>query len=315
MTERAVLVTGATGLIGRRLVARLQGEGTPLRAVSRAPERAGLPEAVQVFGWDGREVPAEALRSTRAIVHLAGEPVFGGRMTAERKRRIRESRVASTRALVDALTRLPPADRPTTFVCASAVGYYGSRGEELLEESALPGDGFLAKTCVDWEEAAAGAERAGVRVVSLRIGIVMAAEGGALAPMRVPFGLGLGARIGDGRQWFPWVHADDVVGLAVAAIQSEPYRGPVNAVAPNPVRNADFTRTLARQLRRPALLRVPAFLLRLAGPEIAEELLGSRRVVPRVALDRGYAFAYPDLAEALAAELRSDRLSGRAAAR
>jgi uncharacterized protein (TIGR01777 family) len=302
MAERAVLVTGATGLIGRRLVAALLHEGRSVRALSRRPD-AGLPEPVEVLEWNGRSVPEEALFRTDAVVHLAGEPVFGGRMTSLRKRRIRESRVESTRSIVQGLAQLPEPDRPGAFVCASAVGYYGSRGDELLEEGAPPGEGFLADVCVEWEAAAAEASKAGVRSVSLRIGIVLAAEGGALPVMRIPFRLGLGARFGDGHQWFPWVHADDVVGITRAAIGDAAYRGPVNAVAPRPVSNADFTRAVARRLRRPALLRVPAFALRLAGEETAEELLGSRRVAPRVAADRGYAFAYPELEEALAAEL------------
>lgn len=303
MQDAAVLVTGATGLIGRRLVAHLLREGVPVRALSRRPEQAGLPTRVEVLAWDGRSPPAEALRGTRGVVHLAGEPVFGGPMTAERRRRIRDSRLQSTRMLAQSLTALPEGERPPVLVCASAVGYYGSRGDALLSEREPPGDGFLAEVCVGWEEAAAGVEPAGIRRVSLRIGIVLAAEGGALAPMRLPFKLGLGAQLGDGCQWFPWVHVDDVVGLAVAALADGRYAGPVNAVSPNPVRNADFTRALASRFGRRALLRIPAFVLRLAGRDIALELLGSRRAVPRAALDHGYAFAHSELEEALAAEL------------
>lgn len=301
--EGVVLLTGATGLIGRRLVARLLHESVSVRALSRNPARATLPSPVEVLDWNGHSVPPETLRGTRAVVHLAGEPVFGGRMTSDRKRSIRDSRIESTRSIVDAIGALPASERPEVFVCASAVGYYGSRGEALLEESEPPGKGFLAELCVEWEEAAAGAAQAGVRSVSLRIGIVMAAEAGALATMRPVFRLGLGAQLGDGRQWFPWVHVDDVVGLAVAAIQNEDYRGPVNATSPNPVTNRHFTRALAKALGRPAFLRVPAPVLRFAGSEIADELLGSRRVMPRGATDRGFQFAYPALEEALAAEL------------
>lgn len=303
MKDGAVLVTGATGLIGRRLVASLLHEGHPVRTLSRKASAAGLPSQVEVLEWNGRSAPREALFRAHAVVHLAGEPVFGGRMTPVRRRRIRDSRIESTRSIVEGLAALPESDRPSAFVCASAVGYYGSRGDELLEESAAPGEGFLADVCVDWEDAAARAAQHGVRCVSLRIGIVMAAEGGALPALRLPFQLGLGASFGDGRQWFPWVHADDVVGLAIAAIRDEAYRGAVNAVSPNPVSNADFTRAVAHTLGRPAFLRVPAFALRLAGREMADELLGSRRVVPRAARDRGFSFAYPDLADALAAEL------------
>jgi uncharacterized protein (TIGR01777 family) len=298
-----VVVTGATGLIGRRLVARLLRDGTPVRALSRSPSRAGLPAKVEVVGWDGLGAPAGALARARALVHLAGEPVFAGPLTAERRRRIRDSRVHATRSLVEALAGLPEPERPAALVCASAVGYYGSRGDEVLDEGEAPGEGFLAEVCIDWEEAAARAEQAGVRSVSLRIGLVLAAEGGALALMRLPFSLGLGARLGGGAQWMPWVHVDDVVGLALAAIADPRYRGAVNAVAPNPVTNRDFTAALARALGRPAFLRAPAAALRLLGRDIAGELLASRRVSPRAARANGYAFAHPDLAEALAAEL------------
>jgi hypothetical protein len=299
----SVLVTGATGLVGRRLVVRLLRAGVTVRALSRSPARAGLPAEVEVHGWDGRDAPARALAGTRALVHLAGEPVFGGWLSAERKRRIRDSRVLSTRSLAEALAALPASDRPEALVCASAVGYYGSRGDEVIDEGEPPGDGFLAGVCIDWEQAAARAEHAGVRSVSLRIGIVLAAEGGALAAMRLPFSLGLGARLGDGRQWMPWIHVDDVVGLAIAAIDGKVYRGPVNAVAPNPVTNRDFTAALARALGRPAFLRAPSAALRLLGEDVAGELLASRRVAPRAAHDQGFAFAHPELPGALAAEL------------
>jgi uncharacterized protein (TIGR01777 family) len=188
-------------------------------------------------------------------------------------------------------------------VCASAVGYYGSRGDHVIDESEPPGEGFLAEVCIDWEEAAARSEAAGVRSVSLRIGLALAREGGALAAMRLPFSLGLGARLGNGLQWMPWVHVDDVVGLLLAAISDARYRGAVNAVAPNPVTNRDFTAALASALGRPAFLRAPAALLRLLGQDVAGELLASRRVAPRAAQERGFAFAHPDLPEALAAEL------------
>jgi hypothetical protein len=298
-----VLVTGATGLVGRRLVAHLLHDGIPVRALSRTPARAGLPAKVEVHGWDGLDAPAQALARAGAVVHLAGEPVFGGVLTAERRRRIRDSRIRSTHHLVEALTRLPAPERPAVLVCASAVGYYGSRGDREIDEGEPPGDGFLSEVCVDWEEAAARAEQAGVRSVSLRIGLALAGEGGALAAMRLPFWLGLGARLGGGQQWMPWVHVDDVVGMAVAAIADAGYRGPVNAVAPNPVTNRDFTAALAEALRRPAFLTIPAFALRALGADVASELLASRRVVPRAAQQRGYAFAHPELGEALAAEL------------
>ncbi|MCG8588998.1 MAG: TIGR01777 family oxidoreductase [Proteobacteria bacterium] len=293
-----VLVSGGTGLVGGRLLPALRAGGREVRSLSRAGDAAG-----PRFGWDGVHPPEAALRGSEAIVHLAGEPVFGGPPTAARRARIRESRVASTRAFVDAIAALPAGDRPQTFVCASAVGYYGDRGEEILAEEAAPGEGFLAEVCVAWEAEARRAEALGVAVARLRIGIVLAREGGALAAMARPFRLGLGGRLGHGRQWFPWIHADDLVSLVLACLEGR-LTGAVNATAPGPVRNAELTRALGSVLRRPTLLPVPAFALRAGLGELAGELLGSRRVVPAAAEAAGVAFRHPDLAGALAAELR-----------
>jgi len=294
-----VLVTGATGLVGGRLLPALLDQGLEVAAVSRRRDPPIDPRAGLVT-WDGRALPPDALAGARALVHLAGEPIFGGLPSGARHRRIRESRVGSTRRLVEAIAALPPAQRPEALVCASAVGIYGSRGDAVLDEDAPPGQGFLADVCRDWEAEAA---RAPVRSVSLRTGIVLAREGGALPRMALPFRFGLGAKLGDGRQWFPWIHVADLVALVAAALRDERLEGPVNAVAPAPVRNEELTRALARCLRRPALLRVPAFALRLALGDLAEELLGSRRVVPRKAQAAGFRFAYPELEQALAAEL------------
>jgi len=301
---RDVVVSGATGLIGRRVVAALVAAGRPVRILSRDPDRAA--RAVQnttAFGWDGRVWPSDALAGASAVVHLAGEPVFGGLLTASRRARIRDSRVASTTALVEALGALPEATRPRTLVSASAIGYYGSRGDAVLDESAGAGQGFLAEVCADWEAAAAGARALGMRVVSLRIGIVLAREGGALPMMAIPFRLGLGGPLGDGTQWVPWIAASDLVRLVLRVLDDESVTGPVNAVAPDPVRNEVLTRALARTLHRPALLRAPAFALRLALGEIADELLGSRRCVPRKAEAIGFTFEHATLESALAAEL------------
>lgn len=300
-----VLVSGATGLVGSRLCARLRERGDGVRALSRRPERAAHEDhsGVQWLGWDGTNVERVQLAGAAAVVHLAGEPIFAGRLTAERRRRIRESRIDSTRSLVRTLDALEASERPATLVCASAVGVYGSRGDEELDEDSPPGDGFLADVCRDWEAAARGAEACGVRVVSLRIGIVLSRHGGALPMMALPFRFGLGGRLGDGRQWFPWVHLEDVVGLIERALDEPSWHGAVNASAPQPVRNAELTRTLARVLSRPALLPVPAFAVKLALGELAGELLGSRRVLPRRALEAGYAFAHSALEPALRAEL------------
>jgi len=300
-----VLVTGATGLVGSRLVASLLADGIAVRALSRHPTGASrrLGDAVDVRSWDGLRVSDAAVRGCDAIVHLAGEPIFSGRLTETRRRRIRSSRVDSTHALVQVCDSLPSDERPRALVCASAVGYYGSRGEEPLEEGAGPGGGFLADVCREWEAAALAARPAGVRVVCARLGIVLAAEDGALPRMALPFKLGLGGQLGNGRQWFPWIHVDDVVGILRAALRDEALEGPVNAVAPGPVRNAELTETLGRVLRRPTFLRVPAFALRAALGELSGELLGSRRAVPARLRERGFEFAHPQLEEALRAEL------------
>ncbi len=300
-----ILVSGASGLIGGRLLRALTREGSVARALTRRPESAApLATPHRWVGWDGTHFPVEAVAGVAGVVHLAGEPVFAGRLTPARRARILASRVESTRSLVETLAALPAPQRPRVLVCASAVGYYGSRAEELLDEDAPAGEGFLADVCRAWETEANASSRLGVRCVTLRIGIVLARKGGALARMALPFRLGLGGRLGDGRQWVPWIHVDDVTGLICAALRDEAYAGAVNAVAPEPVRNLELTRALASTLHRPALLTVPAFVLRAALGELAGELLGSRRCVPRRALARGFAFAHAQLASALAAELR-----------
>ena len=302
---RVFLISGATGLIGRRLTEQLLGDGASVRALTRDLRRgaARLDSRVLLARWDGVHVPPDALSGADAVVHLAGEPVFGGVPSAARRRRVRNSRIASTRSLVEALGALPATERPAVLACASAVGFFGSRGEEILGEDASPGAGFLADLCRDWEAAAQAAEAHAVRSVSLRFGVVMAREGGALAALARLFRLGLGGRVGSGQQWFPWIHIDDVVALIRAVVDDPGYRGPVNAVAPQPVRNAEFTRALAGLLRRPALLPVPAFAVRAALGETAVELLGSRRVLPRQALERGFRFEHTSLETALAREL------------
>jgi len=301
------LISGASGLIGGRLTRTVQERGSEVCALSRAPERAQQKagDAVRQIGWNGVDVSPDSLAGVTGVIHLSGEPVFAGPLTATKRQRIAKSRIDSTRSLVRAIGELPASQRPSVFVCASAVGYYGSRGEEELSEEAAPGAGFLAEVCRDWE--AAAREAKGVRVVCLRIGIVLAREGGALPMMALPFRFGAGGRLGDGSQWVPWIHIDDLVGIIIAILGNENYSGPVNGTAPAPVRNRELTTELARVLRRPAFLPAPAFALRLALGELAEELLGSRRALPKRALEHGYAFNHTSLSEALRSELSTTR--------
>ncbi|MGD9646223.1 MAG: TIGR01777 family oxidoreductase [Pirellulales bacterium] len=290
------LVTGATGFIGPKLLAAL-GD---CHVLSRNPDRAraALPGAT-AFRWNAEKElpPAAAFDGVDTVVHLAGEPVAEGRWTAAKKQRIRDSRRVGTRNLVAAIEGL--SDKPKVLVSASAVGYYGDRGDELLDESSTSGDDFLADVCRQWEEAAERAADFGVRVVMPRIGIVLGDDGGALAKMLPLFKLGLGGRLGGGQQWMPWVHVDDIVGLVRHAIAHHELRGPMNAVAPNPVRNEEFTREMAKVLHRPAVLPAPGFGLRLMVGEFAGILLASQHVLPKVAEQSGYQFHYPDLHAAL----------------
>jgi uncharacterized protein (TIGR01777 family) len=282
------------------LVRALQAQGHRVRRLVRRP-----PHSNEEISWEPTRglLPARELEGFDAVVHLAGENVASGRWTTGRKAAIRDSRVNGTGLLARRLAELDR--RPRVFVSASAIGFYGDRGEDLLDETAAAGDGFLARTCVEWEASADPARDAGIRVVHPRIGVVLATDGGALARMLMPFRLGLGGRLGSGRQWMSWIALDDLVFVLESAIFDERLVGPVNAVAPEPVRNADFTRVLARILGRPALAPVPAFALRaLAGGLADELLLASIRVAPR-ALERcGFRHARPTLEEALASLLR-----------
>ncbi|HYM11550.1 MAG TPA: TIGR01777 family oxidoreductase [Bryobacterales bacterium] len=291
------LVTGATGFIGRRLFSELDRPVALSRHPARA--RASLGSSAEIFGWDPEAAPPpkESLHNIDVVFHLAGESVGEGRWTPARKQLLRQSRVLSTRHLVDALASLDT--RPQVFVCASAVGYYGDRGDEIVEETAPPGHDFLAELCQAWEAEAARARSFGVRVVSIRTGLVLGPSGGALARMLPPFHLGLGGRLGSGRQWMPWIHLDDLAGLYLHAAEKPGIDGPMNGVAPAPVTNAEFTKTLAAVLHRPAIFPVPAFALRLALGEFAGVLLASQRVAPRVAESTGYRFRYTALADAL----------------
>jgi len=292
------LVTGATGFVGPRLLRLLD---RPV-VLSRDPERARAALgslAGRVLRWDPLQgpPPADAFEGVDTVLHLAGESVSAGRWTAAQKARIRDSRVVGTRHLVQGLAQARSG--PRTLVSASAVGYYGDRGDEELTEAAAPGGDFLAGVCVEWEREALVAADHGVRVVTARTGIVLGAGGGALAKMLPPFKLGGGGPLGNGRQWMPWIHVADLARLYLHAAETTAIVGPMNAVAPEPVRNSEFTKALGRQLHRPAFMPAPYLGLRLLFGEFAQVLFASQRVIPRVALDTGFIFQFPEIAAAL----------------
>ena len=297
-----IVLTGGTGLIGAHLVRSLGSQGHELRLLTRDPARA--PSGVQAVAWQPLEgpAPAAALSGVDAVVHLAGEPIAAGRWTAARRERIEASRWTGSANLVRGLAAAEP--RPRVLLAGSAVGYYGDRGDESLAEDAAPGAGFLAAVAERWERESAAAEKLGVRVVYLRTGVVLAREGGALPRMAAPFRAGAGGRLGNGRQWMPWVHIDDVVGLIELALSDASLRGPLNLVAPGAATNAELTRALGRALRRPAFMIVPALALKLMFGGMGETLLASQRVIPAAAGQAGYRFRYPSLDEALADLLR-----------
>jgi uncharacterized protein (TIGR01777 family) len=276
-----ITVTGASGFIGKRLVQALLVAGHSTNALGRK---------------QSVELPTESLATADAIIHLAGEPV-AQRWTPEVKQRIRTSRVDGTRNLVNALAR--QSRRPQVMVCASAIGYYGSRGDEVLTETSSPGSDFLAGVVADWEEAAEKAEALGIRVVPLRFGVVLGKDGGALAKILPLFRLGLGGRLASGQQWMSWIHVDDVIGLIRFALENSTIRSPMNATAQQPVTNGEFTKELATALHRPAILPVPGFALKLLFGEMAEVILGSQRVSPQAARSAGFQFEYPELRPAL----------------
>ncbi len=309
MSQDAVLITGATGLVGRALLERLAADGQTLICISRDPQR--VPSDLRSLGgnwiaWDRPAALQSALRASGAIVHLAGEPVFAGRLTAARRKNILGSRVKTTQQLVQAMRELPEPERPHRLLCASAVGIYGNRGEEELPESAASAQGgFLAEVCRHWEEAALSAENLGVQVCILRLGIVLSLRGGALPRMALPFRLGLGGPLGRGRAWVPWVHLEDLVGMIAWLLESQAPSGIFNAVAPHPVRNIELTRALGRALHRPTFLPVPPLALHLALGELSAELLDSRKVLPARALQEGFDFSKGKIEDALAWEFSS----------
>lgn len=302
-TPRRVLLAGASGLLGRALAARLNAEGWHVRRLVRRPA-AGPDE----FTWDPAhgEVPAAALADVTAVINLAGENIAAGRWTEARRRLLRSSRLDPTHALARAIAGMP--HPPEVFACASAVGFYGDRGNLVLGEDASRGEGFLAELTAEWEQAGAAVTAVGVRWAALRLGVVLSPEGGALARLLPVFRLGLGGRLASGRQWMSWISREDAVAAFVHVLASPACRGPLNACAPGPVTNADFTRILGFVLRRPVVFPVPALALRLVFGRMAEEtLLASTRALPRALAASGFRFGQPGLEAALRQELARPR--------
>jgi uncharacterized protein (TIGR01777 family) len=297
----AVAVTGSRGIIGSELVPFLTTGGH--RVVRLVTGKAGptFDDGTAWVNWDPRSRPdPSTFAGLDAVIHLAGENVAAGRWNEKRKRRILDSRTIPTRRIAEAVAALPLADRPRTFICASAVGYFGTRGDKVLTEDSPPGDGYFPEVCRAWEAATDPARAAGIRTANPRFGMVLTPKGGALGKQLTPFKVGLGARLGPGTQWTPWITIGDAVAAIHHCLMNEAVSGPVNVVAPNPVTNRNFTRALAQVLHRPALLSLPRFALRLIFGELADEgLLASTRAEPRKLLDTGFTFQHTELIEGL----------------
>lgn len=292
-----VLVTGVSGPIGAALLPKLKASGAQITRLVRG-NSTHVASDEQAIPWDpAQPIAADLVSGFDAVIHLAGETIVG-RWTAEKKSRIRESRVIGTRNLAQALGQTK--DRPEVFVCSSAIGYYGDRGEEFLNEKSTPGTGFLSEVCVEWEQATRPSAIAGIRTIQMRTGVVLSPQGGALGKMLTPFKLGLGGRIGNGRQWMSWIDVQDMVGSILHILKSDMLRGPVNMVAPKPVTNTEFTKTLANVLSRPAIFPMPASAVKVAFGEMGETvLLGSQRVEPTELVGSGYPFRFRTLRESL----------------
>lgn len=296
--NQKIAVSGATGLVGSELIKSLKLSGHSTLTLSRRKEEVGS------ILWDPAKgvTPSEALEGTDAVVHLAGENIAGSRWTAAVKERIRSSRVDGTRNLVKSLALLK--SPPKTLVCASAIGFYGHRGEERLNETSSVGSGYLADVCKAWEAEALEAEKIGIRVVRLRIGVVLSRKGGALAKMLLPFKLGVGGIIGSGKQYWSWIGLNDLVRIISFCVENEAVSGPVNAVSPNSMTNYDFTKAVGTVLHRPTIFPMPAFAAKLALGEMADDLLlSSIRVEPSKLQSLGFQFAQPDLISCLKHEL------------
>ena len=289
-----VLIAGASGLVGSALIPALETEGAEVTRLVRTP--AGARE----IEWhpNNDQLDASTLEGFGAIINLAGENIAAGRWTDDQKRKIRDSRVNGTHLLSEAIAKLK--DKPKVFLCASATGIYGDRDDETLDEQSDSGGGFLAGVCREWEKAAEPAVQAGVRTVNLRFGPIISREGGMLAKMLTPFKMGMGGKVGSGKQYISWVAIEDAVKAIKLALADEKFRGPLNIVSPNPMMNEEFTKTLGHVLSRPTALHMPAFAVRLAFGEMADEmLLTSQRVMPKKLNDAGYEFEYPELEGAL----------------
>lgn len=297
-----VTITGATGLIGRRLVAELNARGDQVTVLSRDAGKAASALGVEAVAWDALAGPAptEALSGRDAVVHLAGEPV-AQRWNTERKQAILDSRETGTRNLVAGLSAADP--RPAALISSSAVGFYGKHGDELVDESTAAGDDFLADVCVRWEKEADGAAALGLRVVHIRTGVVLDANGGALKTMLPPFKAGVGGPVAGGRQYMPWIHVDDIVGLYLKALDDTSWSGAYNGSAPDPVTNKAFSKALGKALHRPSFSPVPAFAIKALYGEMSEIVTEGQRAVPKRALAEGYTFKHPDLDEALTSAL------------
>ncbi len=299
---KRVAVTGATGRVGTRLVKTLKDRGDEVCVLSRNPKRASELLGVEAFEWDPKSdgAPSEALAGRDAIVHLAGEDV-GQRWSDDVKKEIAASREKGTRNLVTGIFAATP--RPPALIGASASGYYGPHGDEIVDETAPPGTDWLSEVCVRWEQQT-DAAKLGLRVVKVRTGIVLDTEGGALAKMLPPFRAGLGGSIGSGKQYMPWIHLDDLVGIYLAAIDHPTFSGPVNASSPNPATNKDFGKALGKALHRPAMAPVPAIVIKGMYGAMSQIVLTGVRMVPGRADELGYEFRHPDLDEALSDTLR-----------
>lgn len=294
-----VAIAGASGLVGSALMPVLRSMGAEITRLVRSKPQAGELE------WHPNqdEVTPSSLESFDTIINLAGENIAGGRWTDDQKRKIRDSRVNGTHLLSEAIAKL--SQKPRVFVCASATGIYGDRDDETLDEQSESGGGFLAGVCREWEKATEPASKAGVRVVNLRFGPILAREGGMLAKLLTPFKMGMGGKVGSGRQYISWIAIDDAIQAIKLAIEDASIHGPLNVVSPNPVTNEEFTKTLGHVLNRPTALAMPAFAARLAFGEMADEmLLASQKVLPKKLLNAGFHFQFPDLGAALSKYVR-----------